>query len=143
MPYTNLTILKKRISEKDLINLTNDTDQLIVNEDVINECIKQADGIIDAHLAYAYTLPLTIVSDLIVNISCDITIYLLLKRRVDEMPEAWLFNYQNTIKTLESLKRGDLILNGNETIISTGNNASSGNVITNYWGDNGQNYFDY
>jgi len=81
--YCTLTDLKLQISEAFLAELTDDSgsDPLVVDENVVNRAIADADAVIDGYCESSYTVPFDSVPDLIRKISVDISIYNLYSRR--------------------------------------------------------------
>jgi len=81
--YSTLSDLKLQISEAFLAELTDDSgsDPPVVDEDVINRAIADADAVIDGYCESSYTVPFDSVPYLIRKISVDISIYNLYSRR--------------------------------------------------------------
>lgn len=72
MPYCTLTNLIDRYGETELIQLTDRTGGGVVDQDVIDQAISDADAVIDGHLAGRYTLPISPVPAILVGYACDL-----------------------------------------------------------------------
>lgn len=113
MPYCNLDDLKKAISEKDIIQLTDDKRSGIVDTGIVDEKIAKAGTLIDSYVGGRYTLPLSPAPDLIADIAVDLTVYFLYERRFRaNMPESIMKIYSATIKKLEGIQKGELQVPG-------------------------------
>ena len=78
--YCNVDDLKKLFTEKELIELTSDTDTL--DQAVLDECIAAADAEINTYLRKVYaTIPPDPVPDIVKKLSVDLTICVLHERR--------------------------------------------------------------
>jgi len=142
--YSNIADLLKDNDEniiKDFVNDENRTKSLIVldatdpNYDAndvavlrIDEQITAADDEIDSYLRGRYDLPLASVPGRIKQISKDIAIYNLYKRRQrDSMPDSIVSIYKERLKELEKIRSGKIDLG----IESTEVKSSSGIFRTN------------
>ena len=80
--YADLDDLKARLSEDKLIDLASETEELDAAAlAVIDQCITDADSEIDSYLRQSYTLPLSETPNLINQLSCEIAIVNLYKKR--------------------------------------------------------------
>ncbi|MGN0193369.1 MAG: gp436 family protein [Candidatus Gastranaerophilaceae bacterium] len=105
--YCTLEDLKNRITEKTLINLTQDVlPATAINTETAEDNIKIADDLINSALRNKYTLPLKSVPDLIRQISADITIYRLYCRRPQKVPDNYVKNYEVALQILKELQSG-------------------------------------
>ncbi|MGX8940548.1 gp436 family protein [Symbiopectobacterium sp. Eva_TO] len=82
-----------------------------INDKVLNDAIRYADELIDAHLRGRYVLPLesvpTVLRDMAVNL---VTHRLYLRRPEGQLPEAIKEVYRGSLKMLEALRDGKLTL---------------------------------
>ncbi len=109
MPYASQTDMTKRFGEQDLILLTEreDSPQDVINTDVLEQAINDASAEIDGYLAGRYTLPLQVVPKVLQRLCCDIARYFL---GTDNAPEHITERYQNAIKFLKAVGKGELSL---------------------------------
>jgi len=126
MPYTTLDNIVNQISEATVIQLTDDYQSEAVDGDRITEAITDADAIIDGYCSGRYVVPFNPVPAIIAKCSLDIAIYNLYARRVETMPEVRDKNYNNAIKLLQSIAKGDILLNGTTTPSPAPDTARSG-----------------
>lgn len=109
--YCSIADLKSIISEKDLINLTNDTTPAVeINSAMVSECVEFADELINASLRNQYKLPLAFVPKMVSNLSADISAYRLYSRRPRAIPEHIKDNYKYARETLLQLQKGAIAL---------------------------------
>jgi len=92
----------------DLINLEDSEDIVVVR---FNKAAESAKNLIDSYLTN-YTLPLTEVPGRIIELSDDITLFNIHKRRHPEnIPDSITGLYRDAIKTLQSIQAGQITLN--------------------------------
>ena len=107
MSYSTIDNLLTRIDEKVLINLSNDDfPSNEINTTRVEETIQIADDIINNALRNRYSLPLQTVPPIITQISADITIYRLYSRRVQDIPQNYIKNFEQAITLLKELQLG-------------------------------------
>ncbi len=107
MAYSSIDDLKKRLPESKLVNLTDDTGDGVINEQVVERAIADADAEINIYLQERYTIPLDPVPDFIKNCSIGITIYKLYQRRPDMgTPEKIVEEYKNIVSALTKIAQG-------------------------------------
>ena len=101
--YCNLDDLKKLFTEKELIELTSDTDEL--SQDVLDECITAADAEINTYLRKVYSeLPPDPVPDIVKKLSVDLTVYVLHDRR-DAVSDRMENKRKNAIQLLDRISK--------------------------------------
>lgn len=111
MAYSTLKDIVKVIPEDTIIQLTDDAASGSVETPRVDEAIAQADDEINIYIGVKYTVPLSSpVPPIIRGISCDIAIYKLYKRRVEEIPETRLITYRDAIKVLKEIRDGKMPL---------------------------------
>ncbi len=110
MAYCALADLEKQIKEAELIQLTDDDGTDILNEDITDQAIADADAEIDSYCATVYDdLPFSTVPVMIRKCSVDIAIYNLFSRRRGA-PEDRLQRYRDAIKFLTNVSNGTVSL---------------------------------
>lgn len=120
MAYCTLEDIGQLLSQHTLVQLTQDfageglTGSRLpnaINDKVLNDAIRYADELIDAHLRGRYVLPLesvpTVLRDMAVNL---VTHRLYLRRPEGQLPEAIKDVYRGSLKMLEALRDGKLTL---------------------------------
>lgn len=146
MAYSIITDILFDLPKKEVINLTNDEkrteDQINFDEANdscllrVNKAIEDADSEIDGYLRSRYSLPIPAdkIPKLLTNISTDISVYNLYKRRFKtEIPFREV--YLSRVKELVLIQKGDINLDiPEETIDSSGtyiiNKTSSDRVFS-------------
>lgn len=109
--YCSIDDLISRISEKTLVNLTNDIlPAASINTEIAEENIIIADDLINSSLRNKYKLPLKATPKLIQQISADITIYRLYCRRPQNVPDNYKKNYEIALQILKDLQSGAKVL---------------------------------
>ncbi len=117
MAYCTLDdIVKKRISEEDLIGLTDDYGDGVLDAEVVSGAIAEADELIDGYLRTRdFELPLATVPGVLRRLSAAIATYLLYGRRPHlETPERVKNDYTGALKTLEKIQRGEIQIGAGE-----------------------------
>lgn len=128
--YTALEKITGQLSEATVIQLTDDEQLDVVNSDRVDEAISSADAIIDGYCSGRYVVPFVPAPAIIAKCSLDMAIYNLYARRVETMPEVRDKNYNNAIKLLQSIAKGEVLLNGSTTPPPAPDTARSGMTIT-------------
>lgn len=132
MSYSTLDDLKKILPEDTIIQLTNDEGADEVNVTYVTEAISLADGEIDGYIGGKYDVPLTSVPALIRRASGDIAVYIMYKRRVEEIPETRRTSYKDAIRLLEQIRDGKQPL-PSQTVES--GDFAFGQVVSGHFGD--------
>jgi len=109
MSYLTQTELLDYISERELINLTDDADTGQIDTAKVTQAIEDAESMVDAYLGARYTVPLTSPPAIIKKAVAVITIFSLQVRR-EEVPDARKDEYEKTIKFLQLLAAGKVTL---------------------------------
>lgn len=108
MPYCTIDdISPTKLSEEELSRLT-DEEPNVINIDVVEQAIFEADSIIDSYLGKKLKVPIESVPDRVVHLSTTIAIYLMWSRRSNRsgMDETVRQNYEDAIKFLEQFAEG-------------------------------------
>ncbi len=128
MVYSTLTDIQRLITERTVIQLTDDENLGTVNLARVAGAIDQADAEIDSYCGGRFRVPFVIVPDIVKKMSVDIAIYNLYSRRVEEMPEVRTDRYKNAIRQLEGISKG--LISIGEAVSPPGT-TSEGGVTTN------------
>jgi len=109
MSYSLKADILKEISEEDLIGLTDDEGDGIVNDDRVTAAIARADAIIDSYCGQVEAVPFVTVPAVIKQHSITIAIYFLYSRR-SIAPEVRKDNYKDALKHLQDIATGKAAL---------------------------------
>jgi len=105
MAYCTQSDILEQIDEDRLIQLTDDNDAGVIDTDVVDRAIADADAEIDAYCGTRYDTPFSPTPAMIRKISVDIGIYNLFVRRRG-VPEDRQKRYDNAIKFLTNVSKG-------------------------------------
>lgn len=108
MAYITQTDLLDRVSQKQLIQLTDDAEAGTVDATKVNDCIADAESEIHFYAAKKYSVPFTTpVPPLVISLDKDIATYNLWRRRpAIKMPDQVRTAYQDAVKKLEKIADG-------------------------------------
>ena len=109
MSYCTLADLIERISEAELIQLTDDAGAGVLDDSKVDQALADADAEIDSYAGVRYDTPFTDVPAVIRKTAIDITIYNLFSRRMGA-PEAREKRYADAVKFLKSVANGQVSL---------------------------------
>lgn len=123
MSYATAADLNRRITQSELIRLTDETDSGQVNQATIDAALEAADTEIDSYLAARYSLPLADPQPLLVGLAVDIAIWNLYAMDDSGVPENRKDRYQAAVKALERLSTGKQTLGEMEEVASGGDAA--------------------
>jgi phage gp36-like protein len=101
-------ITPRRLTLQELVELTDDDKTGEVNGEVLTGILEDVDGRIDAYVRGRYATPLKL-SDQVKTVAVDIAVFLLFQRR-RRIPEDVQKQYDDAIKFLERVQRGDATL---------------------------------
>jgi phage gp36-like protein len=108
MPYTDLNRLKKRFSEKRLIELTDDAGVGAVDTTVVDEIIARASGEVDLILgSVGFKTPVSPVPEWVRAATEAIVVYRLYERR-GRIPEAVTAEYRATLERLAAIAKQEI-----------------------------------
>ena len=113
MRYCSLADLQLAIPAQTLIWLSDDNPEAAgINLPVVEEAVRQAEELVDAHLRGRYVLPLdpvpTVVKDMTVNLARH---WLYARRPEDsELPDAVTRTYKSALQMLETIRDGKLTI---------------------------------
>lgn len=114
MAYATLTDIERQIDSADLIQLTDDERTGDVDTDVVTRAIADADEEIDGYIGSRLAVPLDPVPGIIRKMSVDIAIYNLYSRRRAEIPEARRDRYNDAIRFIRSVAKGEISMGAND-----------------------------
>jgi len=105
--YATQTDLNLRITQSELLRLTDENDTGAVVTATVTAALEAADREIDSYLAAVpYSLPLAEAQPLLVPLACDIAIWNLYALDESGAPENRKVRYQEAIKALERIRSG-------------------------------------
>ncbi|KUM03528.1 DUF1320 family protein [Chromobacterium subtsugae] len=117
MRYCTLADLQLAIPQATLVQLTNDApaDYSVAPEPnlaVVEEAVRQAEELVDAHLRGRYVLPLATVPSVIKDNTVNLARHWLYARRPEgnELPDAVTRTYKAALQILESIRDGKLTI---------------------------------
>jgi len=112
MSYVTIDIIKANRDDKWLRQITNDSGAgTMVDDTKLNRVVLEVNSLIDTYLREKYTLPLTVVSDMINGIALDLAICsLIIERLLPDVPEGLQKKNNDAMKLLEKVRTGELIL---------------------------------
>lgn len=125
MSYAVQADLVGRFSEQEIIQLTDRQGLGVIDVDVLQQALLDADAEIDGYIGSRVTLPLTTVPRILVGYACDIARY---KLYADDATEQVRLRYQDAIKFLALVGQGKLSLGvdtANEPVATSGGVQSS------------------
>lgn len=111
MPYSTQADLADAVTEQRLIQLTDDESVGTINDARVVKAIAAADALIDSYIRGNHTVPLNPTTDRIRQVSVDIAVYFLYKRRREmEMPDDLVKDYDRQISFLRDVQSGKVLL---------------------------------
>ncbi len=96
----------------------------VTSNDVTSIFIGDADSFVDAYLAKRYDTPITPVPSIITQIAADLSIFNMMTEKQVQVPDSFQARYDRSIKTLEMLRDGDMVLPSDVSVVSTGDNEA-------------------
>ena len=103
MTYASQQALIDRFGFQELLELSDRSQSGVLDSDVVNGALLDADAEINSFLASRYVLPLTQTSQELVRLACDITRYRLYDIRATE---AVKLRYDDAIRKLRDVSKG-------------------------------------
>lgn len=115
MSYCTIDDIKNVLSERELVNLTNDnpSQSTCIDKNRFEAVCLVTDSLINGYLRGRYELPLKSTPEFVKQIAQDICAYRLYSRRPCEIPEHIIKNYEYAINNLKEIKKGNLSLEDN------------------------------
>lgn len=96
-----------RFGEREVLDLTDRLRAGVIDTQVLESALAEADAEIDPYLAPRHTLPLAIIPRVLSGFACDIARYRLCGAGVTETEEVRL-RYKDAVRFLEKVARGEL-----------------------------------
>ena len=96
----------------------------VASADVTSIFILDADSFVDAYLAKRYVVPITPVPSMITQISSDLSIFNMMTEKQVQVPDSFQARYDRSIKTLEMLRDGEMVLPAAVAIAVAGDNEA-------------------
>ena len=118
MAYATKADLDKRVTQDELIRITDEGDLGVVDTDKVDAAIEAADLEIDTYLGKRYTLPLATVPAILTSISVDLALWNLYSiADADGMPKTRQDRRDNAIKLLVMLSSGEISLGATDPLV--------------------------
>jgi phage gp36-like protein len=117
MGYATAADLDGRITQSELLRLTDETDSGQIDTATIAAALESADTEIDSYLAARYTLPLADPQPLLASLAIDIAIWNLYSLDDSGVPENRKDRYQAAVATLGRLSSGKQTLGAPEEAV--------------------------
>ena len=108
MSYSSLDDLKRRISETELIQLTDDQGLGQIDETLVAGAIAESDGLVDSFVRAQCAVPLVNPPEIIRLISADLTLYRLYTRRGINVNDDVVSLKDKAFSMLEKIAKGEL-----------------------------------
>jgi phage gp36-like protein len=107
MPYaTQAQLVPLRMTQTELVQLTDDDNSGVVDTDVVNAALEEASGTVESYCRARYATPLQ-TSDVVTARTLDITVYLLFSRRRSfKVSETVRQRYEDAIAFLKDVASG-------------------------------------
>lgn len=135
MTYATQQDMVDRYSEQEIIELTDRINATAIDVQVLDQALKDADGIINAHLPNHFSVPLSPVPDIIVTYACDLARYYLYD---DAAPEQVIKRKEDVFKFLSLVAAGKINLGVDSDTGSSASESNEGAVMF----EGGGNVFD-
>ena len=113
MRYCSLSDLQLAIPPQTLIWLSSDDESAAaINTAVVEEAVRQAEELVDAHLRGRYNLPLDPVPSVVKDMTVNLARHWLYARRPEgnELPDAVVRTYKSAMSLLETIRDGKLTI---------------------------------
>ncbi|EXB25916.1 hypothetical protein J537_2304 [Acinetobacter baumannii 1437282] len=130
MSYVTADAMRERFGDQELVELTDNRDPYLgeINFDKLNAALSEANSEIDGYVQVRYKLPLQVIPPFLVAIGCHIARYHLCTMVVTENDPIKI-RYDNAVKTLKAISKGDMALGGAPAGESAPIESSSNNVM--------------
>lgn len=109
MAYTTIDNVKLDLEEKTLIELTDDNDNGVVDENVVNRQIRKADDTIDIYMRGRYPVDEDVTTpEFMVTLSTQLTIFYLYERKQRDVGnDSIMAIYDRSISQLKEIQKGE------------------------------------
>jgi len=122
MAYITKDELEKRLSKEYLLMIADDDQDGVLDEQVIDEAISQAQSEVDTYIGTRYEVPISDPPQVVKKLTADLAIYYLHMRK-DNMPEAVQKLYDGALKLLTLIAQGKVTLGVTEEAEQTSGSA--------------------
>ena len=96
----------------------------VSSDDVSSIFVSDGESFVDAYLAKRYATPITPVPSMITQIASDLAIFNMMTEKQVQVPDSFQARYDRSIRTLEMLRDGEMVLPATVTAVSTGDNEA-------------------
>ncbi|QHH96693.1 gp436 family protein [Acinetobacter dispersus] len=130
MTYVTADAMRERFGDQELVELTDNREPYLgeINFDKLNAALSEANSEIDGYVQVRYKLPLSIIPPYLVAIGCHVARYHLCTMVLTENDPIKI-RYDNALKTLKAISKGDMALGGAPAGESAPIESSSNNVM--------------
>ena len=122
MAYITKDDLEKRLSSEYLLMIADDDQDGVLDEQVIDEAISQAQSEVDTYIGTRYEVPILDPPQVVKKLTADLAIYYLHMRK-DNMPEPVQKLYDGALKLLTLIAQGKVTLGVSEQVEQTSGSA--------------------
>lgn len=128
--YVTADAMRERFGDQELVELTDNREPYLgeINFDKLNAALSEANSEIDGYVQVRYRLPLPIIPPFLVAVGCHIARYHLCTMVVTENDPIKI-RYNDAVKTLKAISKGDVALGGSPAGASAPIESSSNNVM--------------
>lgn len=92
----------------------------VSSDDVSSIFVSDAESFVDAYLGRRYVTPIDPVPHMITQVTTDLAIFNMMVEKQIQVPDSFQSRYDRSIKTLEMLRDGEMILSSSVSLTSTG-----------------------
>jgi phage gp36-like protein len=96
----------------------------VSSNEVTSIFILDADSFVDAYLAKRYVTPITPVPSMVTQISSDLAIFNMMTEKQVQVPDSFQARYDRSLKSLEMLRDGEMVLPDAVEIAAAGDNEA-------------------
>ncbi len=118
--YATLADLQKRLSDDELLRLTDDQDSGSIDEAIVDAAIETAGLEVDSYLGERFTLPLSPIPGIVSHLTQDVAVYNLYARNHEGPTEHWQKRYENAVALLRRITEGDVTLGAGDPDAGSG-----------------------
>lgn len=131
MAYATAADIDKRVTQAELVRITDEYDLGVVDPEKVAAAIEAADLEIDSYLGHRYTLPLAIVPAILTSISVDLALWNLYSiADADGMPKTRQNRRDNAIALLAKLSDGTITLGASDPLTGQASFSAEDRIFT-------------
>jgi phage gp36-like protein len=102
-------MMKNYVPAEQLQQCSDDDDVDTISQEKIDDCIRRADDLIDSYLRGRYSVPLSVVPELIKDLSVKLAVYFLFKRSLLlTLPDSIKDDYSDANSVLNKIQSGKI-----------------------------------